>query len=349
MVYELRSPGAETAQIYYRDLKQASSRRIVAPPGDDAKLKNYFASGGQALFAEQGRDGTRVWLSDADASASRVVFETNTFLKDLAEGEVRRFEYRSLENETLHGWLILPVGYQPGRRYPMLTWVYQSAVHGSRPFVSHIASINPYNLQPLASKGYAVLFPAMPGATHEYHRLLNGVLPALDKAIEMGIADPDRLAVAGQSNGGYSTYGLISQTRRFKAAIAIAGMSELASLAMQFQGDYLGQEAIESSLTEGRFDFMESRMSFGLPWNSYKYERNSPISYVERVQTPLLQLHGDLDGATVQQAQYFFSAMQRLGKRARLVQYAMGDEHSWSRPPTCITPGSRCSTGWTNT
>src|SRR6185436_12569588 len=80
------------------------------------------------------------------------------------------------------------------------------------------------NLQLLAARGYAVLLPSMPirttdGVGDPYMDLTNGVLPAIDKVIEMGVADPKRLGVAGMSYGGFSTFGLITQTNRFQAAV----------------------------------------------------------------------------------------------------------------------------------
>src|SRR2546430_13392183 len=77
----------------------------------------------------------------------------------------------------------------------------------------------------LAAHGYAVLFPSMPRqprgvANDVYMELTKGVLPAIDKVIDIGIADPHRLGVLGQSYGGFSAYGLITQTKRFQAAVA---------------------------------------------------------------------------------------------------------------------------------
>src|ERR1051325_9076950 len=79
---------------------------------------------------------------------------------------------------------------------------------------------------------YAVLLPSIPlpdGTCDPYMELANGVLPAVDKVIEMGIADANRLGIMGHSYGGYSTYGLITQTNRFQAAVALAGLSNLIS------------------------------------------------------------------------------------------------------------------------
>jgi len=338
LVYEThdRAPAdapatATPSTFYYFDVASGRESKLTTP-GDDAHFQGFADSGDrQAVFRKNGRDGTSVWLSSPGAAAPTRILERNTFLKDIAEGEVKAFDYRSLDGQMLKGWVMLPVGAQPNKRYPLVTWVYQTEIQQERPFLSSIASINPLNLQPLASRGYAVLFPSMPGKVHEYRALTKGVLPAIDKLVEMGIADPQRLAVMGQSNGGYSTYGIISQTDRFKAAVAFAGMTDLTSIVLEFEGDYLAPAAPEMGYTVGRFDMLESRMQMGLPWSSQLYARNSPISYVDQIHTPLLQLHGDVDGVPLQQAQEFFTAMQRLGKRARLVQY-MGDDHVFQSP-----------------
>ena len=334
VAYVLRGDAASTSAtnpqaLYTLDLRQSLVKQLPMP-SDHATYSAYSPVHDEAVLVERDRTGTRVWLSPA-AGTPRKIFEANTFLNEIAEGEARAFDYTSLRGESLKAWLILPIDYQPGRRYPMVTWVYQSDVQDERPGLASIAFLNPLNLQPLASRGYAVLLPSMPGKTYEYAKLTNGVLPAIDKVVEMGIADPQRLAVMGQSNGGFSTYGLISQTPRFKAAIALAGMTDFTSIAMEFEGDYFSPAATEVGLTYGRFDLLETRMEFGLPWNGLAYHRNSPISHVDAVQTPLLQLHGDHDGVPIQQAQEFFSAMQRLGKRARFVQYT-GDDHVLQSP-----------------
>jgi dipeptidyl aminopeptidase/acylaminoacyl peptidase len=339
VVYDLQgevgksiAKNAESASALYRlDLRQGESKRIPLP-SDRSTYFSFSGANDAAVLVDNDRTGTRVWLSAAGAASAKQVFQANLFLNDIAEGELRSFDYVSLRGEPLKAWLVLPVGYQPGRRYPMVTWVYQSLVQTAQPpRLASISMLNPLNLQTLASRGYAVLLPSMPGLTHDYKRLTTGVLPAIDKAVEMGIADPDRLAVMGQSNGGFSTYGLITQTNRFKAAIALAGMTDFSSIAMEFEGDYLGPGATEVGLTYGRFDVLETRMEFGLPWNSLVTHRNSPISHVDFVQTPLLQLHGDHDGVPIAQAQEFFTAMQRLGKRARLVEY-IGDDHVLQSP-----------------
>jgi dipeptidyl aminopeptidase/acylaminoacyl peptidase len=170
------------------------------------------------------------------------------------------------------------------------------------------------------------------GAGHAqdvYLELTKGVLPAVDKAIELGIADPARLAVAGWSFGGFSTFGLITQTTRFKAAIAGAGLSDFVSWWGIFGERYrFGERRKESPM--GDSISVEARQGYAAnpPWaDAARYIRNSPIFYADHVQTPLLIIHGDLDeGSPISQSEEFFTAMVRQGKRARYIQYT-GEHH----------------------
>ena len=106
-----------------------------------------------------------------------------------------------------------------------------------------------YNLQLYAARGYVVLVPSMPldgfGDRGVYAQIPNGLMPALDRLVALGIADPDRLGVFGQSFGGYSVYALVSQTDRFKAAVAMAGITDLASNYSEFDPTARGYPEIE--------------------------------------------------------------------------------------------------------
>ncbi|MGH9905229.1 MAG: alpha/beta hydrolase family protein, partial [Pyrinomonadaceae bacterium] len=169
-----------------------------------------------------------------------------------------------------------------------------------------------------------------------YLELTKGVLPAIDKAIELGIADPKRLAVLGHSYGGYSTYGLITQTHRFRAAVAMAGLTDLISNYGIFDARNRYDEVSQSNSANYFFRSFWSEGGQGRmanpPWKDMgRYLRNSPLGYVERVETPVMIIHGDLDFVSIQQPEQFFSALFRQGKRAEFVRY-WGEGHVLSSP-----------------
>jgi len=180
-----------------------------------------------------------------------------------------------------------------------------------------------------------VLMPSMPLIPYgepasPYIELTKGVLPAVDRLIDVGIADPHRLGLMGQSIGGYSVYGIITQTTRFRAAVAVAGFSDLLSL----YGTFDARLRYESTVHQDPFRMWSSEtggMRFP-PWlDLEQYLRNSPISYADRVETPLLIIQGDLDYVPIQQGEEFFTALYRQNKRAEFVRY-WGEDHLLSSP-----------------
>lgn len=290
------------------------------------------------MFTAADRTGTYLWLSQPAFELFTPVIETNTFLREIAKGTAKQIEYRSLDGEKLKAWVILPTDYREGKPYPMVTWVYAGSVARDEP--SRQARINnpsSLNLQLLASHGYVVLLPSMPlkpigGPSDPYMELTKGVLPAVDKVIELGIADPKRLGLMGQSYGGYSTYGLVTQTNRFQAAVALAGPSDLLSLYGQFD-PRLRYEPFPHELP-----FMMSMAETGQlrmsnpPWKDFgRFLRNSPLFYVERVTTPLMIIQGDMDFIPIEQGEQFFTALYRQGKRAAMVRY-WGEGHVLEGP-----------------
>src|SRR5688572_13860467 len=163
-------------------------------------------------------------------------------------------------------------------------------------------------------------------------RLPEGVLPAVDKVVELGIADPERLFIGGQSFGGFSTYGLVTQTKRFKAAVSLAGLSDLISLYGQFDSRYRYTLYPHENLFT--MSLMESaQVGMGNPpWKDLnRYIRNSPIFFVDRVETPVMIIQGDMDYVALQQGEEFFMSLYRQGKRAQFVRY-WGEGHVLESP-----------------
>ena len=127
---------------------------------------------------------------------ARLIAAQKTDREKFTEGELRKITYRGLDGKDVKGWLILPVGYQEGRRYPLVTWVYAGTVFGDRPpaetSINNIPSgDDTLAKQLLAAHGYAVLLPSMPlppfGATNDDLLALTNPNPQL-KSIELGQA-----------------------------------------------------------------------------------------------------------------------------------------------------------------
>ena len=310
----------------------------IARPSEDADFKDCSPDGSVAAFEAATRDGTYLWVSALPSGPAKKILETNTFLTGVAEGVMKPLSYKSTEGQDLKGWILLPPGYQEGTKYPTVADVYAGYLYGDKPpYLARLNLSHALNHQLLAAHGYAVLFPSMPltpegTASDPYMELSKGVLPAIDKAIELGYADPQRLGVMGQSFGGFSTYGLVTQTDRFGAAIALAGLSDFISLYGVFDARVRYTDRAQENLFQmSLFESGQTRMG-NPPWKDIgRYLRNSPIFYVDRVKTPLMIIQGDMDYVSMQQGEQFFTALYRQGKRAAFVRY-WGEGHVLESP-----------------
>jgi len=156
--------------------------------------------------------------------------------------------------------------------------------------------------------------------------LMKSVMPGIDAAIEKGVADSDRVGITGHSYGGYSTLSLIVQSPRFKAAVMRAGMGDMIAQYGQLAPDGTNYGLAWAETGQGRMG--------GSPWEfRERYLENSPIHYLDRVQTPLLIIHGGKDDAVpVYLADQVFTGLRRLGRAVTYARYE-GEGHwegTWS-------------------
>ena len=262
-----------------------------------------------------------LWVGDLDFGNARKITDVNPgLLERFAWGSSELVEWTSDDGVPLQGVLIKPGNYQEGKRYPVLTYFYrffsQRLHEFNEPVINHRPSFPVY-----ASDGYLVFLPDVrfevgrPGLSS-----LKSVVPGLKKLVEMGVADPDALGLHGHSWSGYTTAYIVTQTDLFAAAVAGAPVSNMTSayggirwgsgVARQFQYEK-GQSRLSGSLWDARPDYIE----------------NSPLFYADRVETPLVIMHGDEDEAVPwYQSIEFYLALRRTGKRAVFLQYR-GEPH----------------------
>ncbi|HEY0301373.1 MAG TPA: alpha/beta fold hydrolase, partial [Rhizomicrobium sp.] len=193
-----------------------------------------------------------------------------------------------------------------------------------------------YNGQLMAAQGYAVLYASTPlgrGATTDMTATLAAqTVAAIDAAAALGYVDPARVGVIGHSFGGYSVAAILShRSDRFRAGIAMDGLYDMSDnwgqrMLASLLGDHAGQDfSLETKLmAEG------AQSGLGAPfWRATEaYRRNSPIYRADKIDAPILLLHGDLNlGATsLVGAERFYAALRREGKHPVLVRY-WGESH----------------------
>ena len=330
-----RRPGTLIAVTRNAETKEEGLVEVDLPTGAVARLRESPASlgrdpafsisagAGGIVFAEQ--DAARpedLWFLGSGATEPRRLTRINPAFDDVTMGRARLIEWLSADGTRCRGALLLPAGYTEGQRYPLVVFVYGGGrlSNGVHSFGMRAGWGADDNFQMLATRGYAVLLPDAPSDRKDQMRdLPKTVLPGVNKAVEIGIADPDRLGLMGHSNGGYSTLALITQTTRFKAAVMRAGMGNFLS----FYGQ-LGRDG-----THYGVGVAESAMGMGNPWDSRsRYLENSPVLYLDRVETPLLIVHGSEDDAVaVHLAEEVFVDLRRLDKEVVFARYE-GEGHS---------------------
>lgn len=311
----------------------------VPRPSASATLIEFRPEQQLAVFTAAQANGTFLWIGNGNTRRFELRLSLNEQLAQIADPRRVLFEYRGTEGDSLKALLILPLGYAPGQRYPLVTYIYAGFVVADTvlDLVFEKALVSSLNLHLLPAHGYAVLIPSIPlqpptTGSDPYTDLPKGIIGAVDRAIDLGIADPQRLAVMGHSYGGYSTYALITYTHRFRAAVSLAGLSNLVSLYGTFSAplrydEYVHEDLFQPALAESG----QVRMG-NTPWGDlWRYLRNSPVYYADRVRTPLMIIQGDIDYVPIQQGEEFFTALYRLGRKATFVRY-WGEGHVISSP-----------------
>jgi dipeptidyl aminopeptidase/acylaminoacyl peptidase len=266
-----------------------------------------------------------IWVAGSDLRDRRQLTHINPQIEHLVFGKSRVIDWRGLDGQQLRGALLLPAGYQEGQRYPLVVDVYGGSFRSTSVYSFGLSGSGVENLQLLATRGYTVLLPDTPlRKGTPMQDLLKTVMPGVDRVVDLGVADPERLGVMGHSYGGYSTLSLIAQTTRFKAAVDSAGPADLIS----FYG------VMDKTGGAGGIGWSETGQGgmVGTPWEVRdRYLENSPLLYLDRVQTPVLIVQGDLDLITLQSDEVFV-ALRRLGKEVVYAKYA-GEDHwegTWS-------------------
>lgn len=254
-------------------------------------------------------------VTGPDMKVTRRVTNANPQASALAFGSSRLIRYRNGDGKELSAALFTPPQFDPAKKYPMVVYIYErlsQTVHDFRdpgPGTSINASY-------YTSNGYVVLMPDIvyttgyPGAS-----ALKCVVPAVQRVIEMGFVDPERIGIQGHSWGGYQIAYMITQTNIFRAA---APGALVANMISAYDGIRWGPGVPR----QFQYEKTQSRIG-GTPWEfPMRYIENSPIFMADRVKTPVLMIHNDADDAVPwYQGIEFYLALRRLEKEVYFFNY----------------------------
>jgi dipeptidyl aminopeptidase/acylaminoacyl peptidase len=273
-------------------------------------------------IAVLGGDDHHPYQIDAlEETRLRTLADHNEFLRDRRLAPVEPIEFESADGTRIHGLLVKPLDYQPGRRFPTIL-----RLHGGP--VSQFAHEFMADWQVYAAAGYAVVGPNPRGSSGRGFAYSNAiyadwgnkdtadVLAAVDHVIKLGVADPARLGVGGRSYGGILTNAVIATDQRFKAAVSGAGVSNV--LATYGYDQYT----------------LEYELELGLPWRDRAvYDRVSfPFFHADRIKTPTLFYCEELDvNVPCLGSQQMYQALRSLEVPTQLVIYP-GEWHPVTVP-----------------
>ncbi len=291
----------------------------------DRQLDSFSFSADERVMAYTGTDATtpvELFAAAADGSREqRLTGFNDEWLAEVTIMPAERLTWTVSDGTEIEGWVIKPVGFQPGESYPMVLKIHGGphSMYGNTFFQTfHVlsnAGMFVLYSNPRGSSGYGNEFQyATLGEWHliDQEDFLTGVDAALAAYPEI---DADRLGVSGGSYGGVSTNWLTATTDRFAAAVTSRSITNWFS--------WWGTSDVPN-LTEFEFG--------GFPWEQRdRYTRLSPITYVENVTAPTLIIHSENDWRTpMADAEQWFMALQKLGVPSEFIRYPRSS-HGLSR------------------
>ena len=313
---------------------------IAAPKG--GVLDAAAANGRAAVYRVLDDHGVeRIWVARPGAEPA-LVLTLNAGLADT--DPLRAFPIRHVDasGRPLTSWLFVPTARPTREAPPLVVRPYLGAVRETQPRDPPGQLGFELNLRVLTGHGYAVLVPSLPRpggrlddpATGLADTILGIVRSAQQDPKAGGRFDADRMAIAGFSFGGYTVMSTLTQTDRFRAGVAISGISDLTAYWAEV-GPAARLHPEAGYMTNWHAGAVEATQpTLGRPpWGDpERYVRNSPLYAANRIQTPLMLIHGAQDALPVYQSEAMYSALFRQGKDALLVTY-------WAAQHGLTSPG----------
>ena len=286
-IVRIHSVSGETATVCPAPLSSPDEFTLIASE------RFVFARGREAVHAYP-----------LDGGEATTLLKTNPWRRNVEQPVRQRIEFKDVNGRVQKAALFLPKDTRAGDRLPLIVTIYPG---------SHFSRSNRYNLeaQLLTSAGYAALYPdSIMEDNNPIEQIVGVTLPAVNRAIEMGFADKNRIGVWGHSYGAYGVMALVTQTRVFRAAVANAPFG------INMTSTYLIDVA-RIGWCEGK----QARNGGSLWEKRDAYIKNSPLFAFDQVEAPVLVICGTKDVPGSVNARETFLGLRRLGKRVEMREY----------------------------
>jgi dipeptidyl aminopeptidase/acylaminoacyl peptidase len=307
--------GDKSKKTGYAKLEKGKLQTLVF---EDAMVNRLIKSENANSYAyvKQDFDKSPALFTTDNFTSNKEVASTNPQQKNYYWGKSELITYTNKAGKKLQGALFYPANYQPGKKYPMITYIYEilsTTVHG----YTNPSERSPYNVTNYTTNGYFVFRPDIvyeindPGMS-----AVNCVVPAVEEVVKTGMIDKDKIGLMGHSWGAYQTSFIVTQTNLFKAAVAGAPLTNLISMSNSIYWNTGTPDSKIFETSQGRFDG---------PWydRMEDHMRNSPMYQAKNITTPLMIAFGDKDGAVDwHQGIEMYSTMRRMEKPFIMLVYA---------------------------
>lgn len=259
--------------------------------------------------------------SDVSLKNSTRISDVNPQQKDYSWGSIELVYWNSLEGERLEGMLVKPENFDPNKKYPLMVNFYEKSSNGLHTHRDPYPHRSTMNYSFYASRGYVIFNPNVHyGTGYPGEDAYNCVIPGVTSLIEKGFIDEENIGVQGHSWGGYQIAHLLAETDIFKCAEAGAPVVNMISA-------YGGIRWGTGLSRMFQYEHTQSRIGGTLWEYPLRYIENSPIFTLDKVNTPVLIMHNDADGAVPwYQGIEYFVGLRRLGKPAWMLNYR-GEPH----------------------
>jgi len=319
----LRAFDNETKQSGYAQAKLGASlvpETLVMGPKNYGGLQKARKAEQYLMTQQTYREFPDLWAGSS-IGAVRKISDANPQESEYPRGDVELVSWYNDDGVRLQGMLFKPEGFDPSKKYPMVTYFYERLSDG---LYSYVAPSGRNVVNPLvySSLGYLVFEPdivytvGFPGAS-----AAKAIIPGVQSLIQRGFVDPRRLGITGQSWGGYQTSFLVTVTNMFAAAVPNATVVNMTSA-------YGGIRWGPGILRTFQYEVSQSRIGGSLWEYPERFLENSALFKLDRVTTPLLFMHNDADDAVPwYQSIELYNAMRRLRKEAYFIVFN-GDVHN---------------------
>lgn len=326
---------------------ETDSAVLIASPAPDAEFLGGSVQAGAVLFRQDHDNGADLILKHADGRQV-VLDRLNEHMADVAKTRWTTIQYEVDSHvgvRELESCVLLPPDYEAGKRYPVIVEIYPSrGASCLRPSSQKYSAIGrrpgPYSAHLLAARGYVVL---QPNTSAEVTQTQDGPLGGLADIVEQGVralveqgyGDPDRVGLLGISQGGFSSLWLATQSDIFKATVSLNGWSDM--YVHYFDTSYIQDFYSHEFGFLGSAGRYEATAGTDFPIGKKPYEdplayiRPSPLFNAPSVTAPILLIHSDMDGFSLDQYERMYTALHLQGKQAKLLRY-WGEGHSPSSP-----------------